>query len=151
MRILRCMSLLFILSACQHSIGQSEHVKQIAPVLQYADSILLTKPGVVMVRPSGRMINKMKKELPGEDDYDTVLDDDVFYMSESEHFLDSLKIYKIQRESEGVMNFRAQNGKMYTLKLDSMFFDVILFNGKDEPIHGDITDLPDDFKTYMNK
>lgn len=151
MRILRYMPFLFILSACQHSGGQPKHDKQIASVLQYTDSMLLTKPGAVIVRPSRRMINKMKKELPGEGDYDTVLDDDVFYLSQSEHFLDSLKIYKTQRESEGVMNFRAQNGKMYTLKLDSMFFDVILFNGKDEPIHGDITDLPDDFKTYMKK
>jgi hypothetical protein len=151
MKILRYVPILLILSACQLAVSKTEPVKATEKVALQPDSMLLVKPGAVVVSPSSRMINKMKKELPGDGDYDTVLDDDLFYMSDAEHFLDSLKIYKIKRESEGVMKFKTWSGKTYTIRLDSAFFDIILFNGKDKPIHGDITDMQDDYKNYMKK
>jgi hypothetical protein len=151
MKILKGLFVLILFSACHHTPNKAVHGKQVEIAVQQTDSMLLNRPGAIIVRPSSRMINKMKKELPGDGDYDTVLDDNVFYMSDAEHFLDSLKTYKIERESEGVMKFKTLAGKTYTVKLDSAFFDIILFNGKDKPIHGDITDMPDDYKIYMKK
>lgn len=115
------------------------------------DTGLLTEPGAVIIQPSARLIDIIKKENPKDDDYDTILDDDVWYMSQSEDFLDSLKVKKVQRESEGSMKFKALSGKVYTMKLDTMFFGIILFNGKDKPINADIVEIQDDFDRYMKK
>jgi hypothetical protein len=151
MKILLYIPILLILSACQHAVSKTEHVKATAKVVLPPDSMLLTKPGAVIVMPSSRMINKMKKELPGDGDYDTVLDDNVWYMDQSKHYLDSVKCSKIQRESEGVMRFKTLAGKTYTVKLDSAFFDIILFNGKDKPIQASLTDFQQDYEEYMKK
>lgn len=115
------------------------------------DTGLLAEPGAVIIQPSARLIDIIKKENPKDDDYDAILDDDVRYMSQSEDFLDSLKVKKVQRESEGSMKFKALSGKVYTMKLDTMFFGIILFNGKDKPINADIVEIQDDFDRYMKK
>lgn len=117
---------------------------------QRIDTMLLSQPGAVIVNPSSRQIDNMKKGQ-SDADYDTVVDDNVFYMSESEHYLDSLKIYKINRESEGIMRFKTIQGKVYTLKLDTLYFDIVLFNGKDKPRHANITDMRDELKRYMKE
>jgi hypothetical protein len=147
MKILRYIPILLVLGACQHAVSKTAHRKRAARLV---DTMLLTKPGAVIIRPSSRQVDNMKKGQ-SDDDYDAVLDDDVWYTYQSEHYLDSLKTYKIDRESEGKMKFKAINGKMFTMKLDSLYFDIILFNGKDKPIHTDITDMETSYKTYMKK
>ncbi len=114
------------------------------------DTNLLAAPGAVVVNPSFRMIDKMKKENKA-DDYNTVVDDNVWYMSQSEQYLDSVKAKKIPRESEGVIKFRTESGKIYTMKLNTLFFGIILFNGKDKPMIADMTDIGDDYQKYMKK
>lgn len=111
---------------------------------------LITTPSAVIINPSDRLIKKMKKENAG-DSYDTIVDDDVYYMDQCKQYLESVKANKIYRESEGVARFKTIGGKIYTMPLDSYFFGILLFNGKDKPIVASLTDLKEDYEKYMKK
>ncbi len=150
MKILRYAPFLLIIVACSNSKTKGQQSSITKMNTQRIDTMLLSQPGAVIVNPSSRQIDNMKKGQ-SDADYDTVVDDNVFYMSESEHYLDSLKIYKINRESEGIMRFKTIQGKVYTLKLDTLYFDIVLFNGKDKPRHANITDMRDELKRYMKE
>jgi hypothetical protein len=155
MKPFKYIPLLLILIACRHSTKKTIVTDTSKTVLTKIikrvaiDSTLMTEPGAVIIQPSARLVDKIQKENPKDGDYDTILDDDVWYMSQSEHYLDSLKVRKIHRESEGSMRFKTSSGKTYVMKIDTLFFGIILFNGKDKPIQADIVEIKYDFEKYM--
>ncbi|MBW4890797.1 hypothetical protein KXQ82_13785 [Mucilaginibacter sp. HMF5004] len=152
MRELLCVFLLIFLNAC-NSVGSSTKTK----LYSYGnskliiDTNLVNKPGAIIIEPSIRLINKVKKANQDEAGYDAVIDDNVYYMSVAKHYLDSVKCPKIQRESEGSIRFKTSSGKIYIMKLDTIFFGVLLFNGESKPICTSLTDFQEDYKKYMSK
>ena len=119
-------------------------------MIQYADSVLMDTPGAVIVRPNMRQINA-KKNKYGSDVFGTVLNAGMLYMYESQHYLDSIQAYKVERETEGVMKFKTTKGEIYTLKLDTLFYDIILFNGKDKPVYADMGNMAGSYAGYMKR
>jgi len=107
-------------------------------------------PGAVIVRPNMRQINA-KKNKYGSDVFGTVLNAGMLYMYESQHYLDSIQAYKVERETEGVMKFKTTKGEIYTLKLDTLFYDIILFNGKDKPVYADMGNMAGSYAGYMKR
>lgn len=143
--------LVVLLSACNSDVKKSgadtSKVLDTTRRSPMAEGNLLTKPVAVIITPSERLINKVKGTMEGAS-YNSVVDDNGFYLSESTKYLDSVKADKVYRESEGSVRFKAASGT-YEMKLDTMFFGIILFNGKDKPIKADMTDLKTDFEKYM--
>jgi hypothetical protein len=149
-KIARYLPILFILSACHQTANKTEDTKPADTMAQYPDSLLLDKPGAVIVRPNMRQINARKNKY-GSEVFGTVLNAGMLYMYESQHYLDSIQTYKIERETEGIMKFKTNKGEMYTMKLDTLFYDIILFNGKDRPVYADMGNMPDSYAGYMKK
>ncbi|MDB4924761.1 MAG: hypothetical protein JWR23_817 [Mucilaginibacter sp.] len=91
----------------------------------------------------------MKREVKDSDDFYTVADDNQYYMGTSIKFLDSVKTKMITRDAKGSLTFRTKAGKIFKTKLDSLQWNILLFNGKEKPINADITMIQDDYKSYM--
>jgi hypothetical protein len=149
--------LLMILSACNSGVKNTavdtlsrNAVVDTVSKSPMADIGFFDKPVTVIITPSERLITKMKSKMEGGE-YNTVVDDNGFYLSQSIQYLDSVKAYKVERESEGSIKFKTLSGNTYEMKLDTVFFGVMLFNGKDKPVMADITALKEDYVKYMKK
>lgn len=108
---------------------------------------LITTPIALVLYPTGHQIDSMKKK-DGEDFY-TIVDDDQFYLADCQKYLDSVKLKTLVKDSKGVMAFKTQSNQVYKLRLDTMSWSVILFNGKSKPYSADITLFADEYKQYM--
>jgi hypothetical protein len=58
---------------------------------------IIDYPCAIVIVPDEKAIRKLKRSY-SEDDYNTIVDDNVNYMSESTTFLDSVKAKQIQKE-----------------------------------------------------
>jgi hypothetical protein len=111
---------------------------------------IINFPCVVFVRPNSQKIKKLKKEN-SEDDYNTIVDDNVYYVATSRDYIDSIGMKRIERESEGSLVFKSTKGTLFKVGLDSLYWGVVLFNGKDKPIEADMTYINQDYESYMKK
>lgn len=149
-KIVRYLPVLLVISACHQTANKTDGTKPADTATSYPDTMLMNKPGAVIVRPNMRQINA-KKNKYGSDVFGTVLNAGMLYMYESQHYLDSIQAYKVERETEGVMKFKTTKGEIYTLKLDTLFYDIILFNGKDKPVYADMGNMLKSYSDYMKK
>jgi len=108
---------------------------------------LITSPCALLVYPTLHKIDSMKKK-DGQDFY-TAADDNQYYMGMSIEYLDSVKAKRIVKETKGTLAFRTNKGQIFKVNLDTLYWDIILFNGKSKPIHPDMTMIQDDYKSYM--
>lgn len=102
----------------------------------------------IIISPTFKQIDKMKKQYGAN--YDAIIDDNVYYQSESDMFLDSVKLKKLYKYATGTMTFKSRDGKLYTINLEQYKFAIILFNGKNNPIQAELTDFQKSYKKYMN-
>ncbi|WP_217220458.1 hypothetical protein [Mucilaginibacter paludis] len=146
---------MFILNACHKAASNPgttvRHGSLVAKVNKtvIADNNIIIKPCAIIVKPNSRLISKVKKEMNDDEAFYIATDDYMFYMAQAELYLDSVKANKIRRLSEGSVKFNTISGRTFVMKLDTLFFGVLLFNGKDKPITADITDLQADYQKYM--
>jgi hypothetical protein len=108
---------------------------------------LITYPCSIVISPTLKQIDKMKKD-DGED-YDSIIDDDVYYQSQSGQYIDSIKLKKIEKYATGSITFKTTNGKLFTIDLSKYTFAVLLFNGKTKPVEADMVDFAASYKGYM--
>lgn|GEM_PF-2767383 len=143
-----------MLAACQRSEKQQQNPynnftkNSLKTALFQTDSDFFDKPIAILVSPSERLMTEKQKELDTAT-YNTSVDDDVWYQSEAGRYLDSIKAPQASRESEGVLKFKTTTGTVYTMRIDTLFFGVILFNGKNKPISADVTDMGSEYSRYM--
>jgi hypothetical protein len=158
MKAFKYIPLLLLLTACVQD-NKSTGTNDTAQVLSRTkndsinlkvDTAYFDKPVAIIIEPSGRLIAKTKSKME-DGAYNTVIDDNMYYVSESKHYLDSVKANKVMRESEGAIKFKTTTGQIYVMKLDTLFFGIMLFNGKDKPIMADMTYLQGDYEQYMRK
>ena len=147
---LSCILAVAFFTACKNkTVSQKAIVeKKSRPVTSKNDyDSLITTPCALVLYPTDKQIDSMKKK-DGEDFY-TIADDNQFYMANCLEYLDSVKLKTITKDSKGVLAFKTQNNQLYKLKLDTLSWSVILFNGKTKPYHTDITLFQDDYRSYM--
>jgi hypothetical protein len=82
-------------------------------------------------------------------DFYTAADDNEYYMASCGKYLNSLKVKQISKESRGVLLFKARSSKIFKMGLDTLYWGIILFNGKTKPIVADMTDIVGDYHRYM--
>ncbi len=115
---------------------------------QAAVANVISFPCAVILEPDSLKVKKLKAENPGDNFY-TAADDWLYYIATSQHYLDSLKVRTIHRTSKGKLLFRATNGTNYSFNTDSVYWGVVLFNGKTKPVNADVTNIDVDYNRYM--
>jgi hypothetical protein len=108
---------------------------------------LITKPCAVLIYPTSHQIDSMQKK--DSEDFYTAADDNEYYMYTSIKYLDSIKTKTIRRNAKGSLAFRTSDGQLFKEKIDTLYWNIILFNGKTKPKLADITSIQEDYNTYM--
>ncbi|MGV3589919.1 MAG: hypothetical protein ACO1OF_23125 [Adhaeribacter sp.] len=111
----------------------------------------VSEPCAIIYSPNSKRIRKLKKEM-SEDDYATVIDDNMYYLAETRTLLEE-KGVKIFNTEATLLEFKKSDGSSLKMDLakESQLFGVIAFNGKDKPIKLDMTLPEPELSEYMNK
>jgi len=123
--------------------------KQTKQIAAGKDSFITT-PCAVIINPTLHQVDSMKAKIDSNDFY-TIADDQVYYESLADSYLDSVKIKQIEKDAKGVIAFKTMSGRIFRFKLDTLIWHVLLFNGKSKPINADKGDMETSFKAYMKK
>ena len=147
-----CLTFLFLilaLTACKNSGTKKRSAKKHVTKTEIAKGYdsLITTPCAVLIYPTLYQIDTMKKHQ-GEDFY-TGADDYEYYMSQSGSFLDSVKEKQVIKSAKGILAFKTNTGEIFRLKLDTLYWSILLFNGRSAPVKADITAFGDNYKKYM--
>lgn len=118
--------------------------------LQNKDLQVITSPCAVLISPNLKKLEKLKKENT-EDDFNTIVDDNQYYMATSIQYLDSLKVKILHRNSEGTLVFKTIHGTIFKFQADSVYWGVLFFNGRTKPLEADMTAINQDYELYMRK
>jgi hypothetical protein len=97
---------------------------------------LISKPGAVHLVPDTAIINARKKTMT-EDEWNTVIDDEQFYVYEAKQSLEKngIEITYLKNDRR-YLKFKKKSGQYFTVdrkKIDD-FNGLILFNGVDNPV-----------------
>lgn len=134
---------------CEQEIEKNAS-KQTLKNRRIENTEVLNFPCAVLIQPNSEKIEKLKKEN-SEDDYNTIVDDNLYYMSTSIEYLDSVKVKRVERQSEGSVTFKTTKGVVYKFNVDSLYWGILLFNGREKPIESDMTYINQDYESYMKK
>lgn len=110
---------------------------------------IISSPCAIILLPDDRKTDSLKN-LYGDDFY-TMSDDNLYYISRAREFLDSLKIPVIDTLSAGSLRFKIPTTEIIDIQLDRFVFAILLFNGKDSPVAAEIADFEKSFHQYMNR
>ena len=116
-------------------------------ISQSISTSIITFPCAILLSPSDKTLDSLKK-VESEDFY-TAADDAMFYTSAATKYFDSLKIKTIHKTSEGTIKFRMTNGRDTVYNLDGLYWDILLFNGKNGPIQMGRSDFDMEVDSYM--
>ncbi len=118
--------------------------------LQHRNLEVITSPCAVIISPNLKKLEELKRGNT-ENDFNTIVDDNQYYLAGSIQYLDSLKVKIIHINSEGSLVFRIPHGTIFKFRADSVYWGVLLFNGRTKPLNADITNINQDYESYMRK
>ena len=119
----------------------------VAAPVTHVDSTLIKAPCAILIYPTEAQVRKMEKE--NGEDFNTIADDNQYYMGTSTKYLDSIHCRTIDTSAHGPMRFLTASGQVIKLNLGKYDWAILLFNGKDTPVEADIMSMPENYKKYM--
>ena len=152
MRSVLFVIVILILISCKHNDKRNDNFGEngIYSIVMNNDSTgVITLPCAVMISPTIEIIDSLKKS--DSDGFYVCADDNGYYDYEARKFLDSLKTKIIEKESKGLLLFKTRSGQNFKMKLDSLSWGIILFNGKTKPISIGVLDIENEYNAYMKK
>lgn len=113
------------------------------------DTLVIENRSAVIYEPTDIRINKLKKE-GGEEDFYTAADDYLFYLNQSNKYLESKKIKIVMTKSNKVLKFISIDKSVTIIKLDleSEIWGIYLFDPKQKPKKIDMMDITEEYKEY---
>jgi hypothetical protein len=113
------------------------------------DTLVIENTSAIIYEPTDERINKLKKEV-GEEDFYIAADDYLFYLNESNKYLESQKIQIVMTKSNKVLKFISADKSVTIIKLDleKEIWGIYLFDPKQKPKKIDMTATADEFKEY---
>lgn len=115
-----------------------------------SDTLFIKSKCAVIYSPTEKSIEKRKNDVDEENFYVGV-DDALFYINESEEYLQSKKIKIVRTENNKILKFISNNKSVTLINLDleKELFGIYLFDPKQKPRKVRITNVSDEFETFM--
>ncbi len=105
-------------------------------------------PCAVILSPTKKIIDSLKN-FDGED-FDTEFEEIMLFTSDAKKYFESHQIKIINMTSKGNLKFHTTNNKDTIINLAGFYWSILLFNGKDAPIHMGRSDFYIEVDDYMN-
>ncbi len=114
------------------------------------DTLRITNKCAVIFEPTANSIDKQKKEV-GEEDFYISADDYLFYLNESNKFLEKQKIKIAHTKNDKILKFVSNDKSETIIKLNSEkeTWGIYLFDPKRKPKKIDMTTTEEEFKKYI--
>lgn len=150
------------LVACRQAVPEKGNTPDSDSVIQKsgrADTLLKRKkkvinvdPGTcVFVLPSHTHLDKMREQSASAEEFDSMVEEGVFYVSKAKEYLEMIHAASIDVTSDDSLDFVTENGKHYSISIEGMSWDLILYNGEDAPFRSDITTPEEECKKLYQK
>ncbi|WP_310381808.1 hypothetical protein [Flavobacterium sp.] len=113
------------------------------------DTLTIKNTSAIIYEPTGKSIEKRKKEV-GEEDFYIGADDYLFYLNDSNKYLESQKIKIVMTKSDKVLKFISTDKSVTIIKLEleKEIWGIYLFDPKQKPKRIDMTAIAEEYKKY---
>lgn len=114
------------------------------------DTVIIESKCAVIYEPTQKYIEKSKKNI-GEENFYVGADDFLFYISETNEYLESKNIKIVTTENDKILKFISNDKRVTIIKtdLEKEMFGIYLFDPKQTPKKINITAISDEFESYM--
>jgi len=151
--IILCILLLVLVNvSCDYIYKRDDNIYQInAGRTTYnknvSDTLVIKEPCAVVFRPDSLKLKKLKNEST-PDEYDIIIDDAMYYLNQSSIFLNEKDVKLVDTESNKVI-FIKENKEYLFINLDSLYWGIILFDGKQNPKIVEMTNIEEEYNGYF--
>ena len=105
-------------------------------------------PCAIFLSPPKKFIDSLKQE-DGKGFHNSILEI-ITYFSEAKKYFELHKIKSVEKISVGKLKFHLIDQSDTTLNLKGFYWGILLFNGKEAPIHMGRSDFDMEVGEYMN-
>ena len=144
---------LFLFGACHSPASeQPASMQQIKlPITANNDTLEINSKAAVYYEPDSTKIAQAK--IKNETDFYTATDDNLYYISSSRKFLDSVKINILDSKGKKFLKFIMVNNKIHIVKTDTLqtLWGLYLFDGLNTPVEADMTTVDLSYTEYFKK
>ena len=149
--IILCIFLLVNVS-CDYIYKRDDNIYQIdAERTTYnknvSDTLVIKEPCAVVFHPDSLKLKRLKNESTAEE-YDIIIDDAMYYLNQSSNFLNEKGIKLVDTESNKII-FIKENKEYLFINLDSLYWGIILFDGKQNPKIVEMTNIEEEYNGYF--
>ena len=115
-----------------------------------SDTVTIENQIAVIFEPTDKSIEKRKREI-GEEDFYIGADDYMWYLNESNNFLEKQKIKVLNVKNDKILKFVGENRNVTLIKLENEkeLWGIYLFDLKQKPKRINMTDTEMELKEYF--
>jgi len=112
-----------------------------------SDTLVIKEPCAVVFHPDSLKLKRLKNESIAEE-YDIIIDDAMYYLNQSSNFLNEKDVKLVDTESNKII-FIKENKESLFINLDSLYWGIILFDGKHNPKIVEMTNIEEEYNGYF--
>ena len=117
-------------------------------ILAQQKNITLKERAAVIVYPSDEKIKQLKKESASEDEYDVIVEDALYYLTNAKIFLKSKKIKTIVVKGSDQVKY-LENNVAKKIDIKNLSWDIVFYMPKKKPKQIDITEVEKEYQNYF--
>lgn len=95
---------------------------------------------VVHVTATQKLMDSLRNTMD-EDEFMAIVDDNMYYTSEAQNYLDSINVKVVKVDAGTKLNFVSKTGKKYPYKTKFVVSEFVLFNGESKPEIADMVSI----------
>lgn len=129
---------------------QNEEISEnIISIKSKNDTLVIENRCAIIYEPTEKNIKKRKKEV-GEENFYIGADDYLFYLNESNKYLESQKIKIVLTKNNKVLKFISTDNSVIiiNLELEKEIWGIYLFDSNQKPKRIDMTSIEEEYKEY---
>lgn len=144
---------LSVFSCSQQNIGENSQTSidsnfEKQKHSQSFTSNIISFPCAIILTPTSKFIDSLKKT--DAENLKIELEEIISYHNEAQEYFNSHQIKIIRKTSEGNLKFHMTQNKDTTINLAGFYWSILLYNGKDAPIHMGRSDFDLEVNEYMD-
>jgi hypothetical protein len=115
-----------------------------------SDTLIVDKPAAVLYEADSTKMEREKKKI-GEGDFNTTADDYVYYLGESQAFLDSVKLPVLTTRDKKYIKFVGIDRTSEIIRLDTVpeLWCIYFFHPSKHYLKTDFTETQDQYRSYF--